>query len=511
MKTPKALPFFGALLLSAVFQPVATPRAAAQSAGFASQVVDYTPGTGASSAYLNAGSALGKPGGNIGSGTLNPFSPNYAASELTGIGAGGQLTLALSNFVAVGPAGTREIGIFGNVGLIAASTNPPTAQNPATVFGAYSVAVSVSADGVNFVPLNGGGLITSTLPANYYANADTTNYNAAPPANPVLADFGKPFTGTLADFSGRTYAQILTTLDGSAGGTWLDLSATGLAQVGYVRFSEPAGGGNFYLNGVSSNEALLGLAVPEPGVAATLWLAAGVVLAWGVRRHARRAAAVLAAAALLGGAGRASAQMFNFSDIQNWTGTGSNQAALVIDWNDGKGPESLAWGYRWNGNATGLQMFQAIDAADPRLVLFVQDDNGPVTYGIGYDLNNNGGTFTPGQLGVDENGSASDPGDHYAEGFFTKYWAYYVTDAGSPYGGAGTWSFSDFGFGSRNLVSGSWDGYSISDSNFDAPLPDLPTAAAPAPEPSTLAVMLVGSAAVWVLVRRRFRSQTARG
>ena len=73
--------------------------------------------------------------------------------------------------------------------------------------------ISVSADGTNFVALNGGALITSTLPANYYTNPDTTNYNAAPPANPTFADFGKPFTGSLADFNGETEAQALATLE----------------------------------------------------------------------------------------------------------------------------------------------------------------------------------------------------------------------------------------------------------------------------------------------------------
>ena len=387
-----------------------------------------------------------------------------------------------------------------------ADTNYPNGQagNPATVFGLRSVLISVSADGVNFVGLNGGALITSTLPANYYANADTTSINTPPPTNPVFADFGKPFTGTLADFNGETYAQTLTTLGGSAGGTWLDLSGTGLAQVGYIRFSEPTTGGQnggiFYLNGVSSNENLLGAAVPETGAAAWCLVAVAVALAW---RGRRRVAAVLAALVLLGGVGRVSAQMFNFSDIQNWTGTGSNEAALVIDWNDGKTPESLAWGYRWDGTATGLQMIEAVDAADPRLFLSVQQDGGPVVYGLGYDLDSKGGTFTPGQLGVNENGSAADSADHYAEGFFTKYWAYDVSDTGSPYGGGGAWGDSGSGAAGRPLVNGAWDGYSISDGNFDAPLPDLPTAAAAVPEPSALGIAMVGLVAVWVLVRRQ--------
>jgi len=33
---------------------------------------------------------------------------------------------------------------------------------------------------------------------------------------------------------------------------------------------------------------------------------------------------------------------FTFDDIEYWVGTGSNRAALVIDWHDGKNQQSLA-------------------------------------------------------------------------------------------------------------------------------------------------------------------------
>ena len=516
----------GALLLGAFFISLAVgPCAEAQSSGYATQVLDYTVGTGSSSSLTNPNAALGQPGGSANGATLNPFDPNYTAGELTGIGMGGQLTLGLSNFVTVGAAGTDEIGFYGNVGLVnTGTTGNPAAGNPATVFGLRSVLISVSADGVNFVPVNGGALITSTLPTNYYTNADTTNVNAPPPANPTLADFGKPFIGSLASFNGETYAQTLTTLNGSAGGTWLDLSATGLSKVGYVRFNEPASGGAnggvFYLNGVSSNEALLGTAaptVPEPGS-----LTCGVALvmvALMMNRGKRIVRAALVVACVLAGIGgglkTASAQMLGFSDIQNWTGTGTNEAAMVIDWHDGKTPISLVWGYRFNGTATGLDMINAIDAADPRLDVFYAY-GGSYVYGIGYDLNNNGGMFTPGSPGVDANGNstetgfASDPGDHYAEGAFTKFWGY-DTSEGSPYGGGGTWTEAQTGPDGRDLLNDSWDAYSLSydETNFTIPYPDLPTPAdANVPEPSAWLILALGGLVAGVVVRQR-REQTA--
>ena len=50
----------------------------------------------------------------------------------------------------------------------------------------------------------------------------------------------------------------------------------------------------------------------------------------------------------------------SFDDIDYWVGEGPNRAALVIQWNDDNSPGALAWGYRWSGNATGLDMINAI-------------------------------------------------------------------------------------------------------------------------------------------------------
>ena len=86
-----------------------------------------------------------------------------------------------------------------------------------------------------------------------------------------------------------------------------------------------------------------------------------------------------------------SAPAATLNDVQFWAGSGTNQAALVIDWNDGKSAESLLWGYRWNGAATGLDMFESVVNADPRLYAHIGAFSfGASVLGIGYELNGNG-------------------------------------------------------------------------------------------------------------------------
>ena len=212
-----------------------------------------------------------------------------------------------------------------------------------------------------------------------------------------------------------------------------------------------------------------------------------------------RVALVLAAALLTVSA--ASAYAFSFSDIEFWVGSGSNQAALVIDWNDGISPESLAWGYKWDGAATGNDMLSAVVNADPRLYAnFDRSHGGVVAYGIGYDVDNDGFTYMP---GPDDTGRAGDPADHYKEGWmFAGYWSYYLSADGAA------WDFGMEGFAYRVLSDGCWDGWSWAPSpTWDGGTPSDPVAAPiPVPEPGSLGTLLIGMAA---LVLRRARRKAA--
>jgi hypothetical protein len=276
------------VLISAAFLAAIVPSAHAAES-FASAVISYSAGTGAGG-FTNPAAALGKPAAETGFGPFTPFNPHFGASQIVRVGEGGHLTVQLSNYVVVDNApGVRELGIWENVGLTDIAYPNGTANTPASVFGADSAVVEVSGDNVTWHSLNGGAPVLFNLPGNYYANS--TGAFAPAPASPILADFGKPFTGTLSAFDGQTYPQVLATLDGSAGGTWLDIDAGfGLTQVGYVRFSGVAAGQTLEIDAIGINGSLIGAVVPEPGVGA-LFAAAGLFLG-SMRRHRHLSARV---------------------------------------------------------------------------------------------------------------------------------------------------------------------------------------------------------------------------
>src|SRR4051794_32510753 len=83
---------------------------------FADEVMAYSPGAGSGS-YTNQATALGAPAAFSGGVVVSVFNPPFETTQMTGIGFGGELTLRLSNFVAVTP-GVLGIGVFNNVGLI---------------------------------------------------------------------------------------------------------------------------------------------------------------------------------------------------------------------------------------------------------------------------------------------------------------------------------------------------------------------------------------------------------
>jgi hypothetical protein len=213
---------------------------------YASQVVSYVPGTLADPSYDDPRAALGGLNSVAGSfaGTnyyLTPFDPAFGPSNLVEIGAGGSLTLQLAQ-----PASTNgyTIGVHTGLGLTDADYPNGVNTNPASYTNSWlrQADVLVSADGVNWGDL---GTITFDNPSNYDAGSATDPAGLSPGVGP-LANPGEPFLGSLSSFNGQNWQGTLAVLNGSAGGTWLNLSGVTdgngnpIAEVNYIRFVVPS-------------------------------------------------------------------------------------------------------------------------------------------------------------------------------------------------------------------------------------------------------------------------------
>lgn len=79
----------------------------------------------------------------------------------------------------------------------------------------------------------------------------------------------------------------------------------------------------------------------------------------------------------------------DFDAIQHWAGSGSNRAALVIQFNDGKGDVAYVWGYRWDGIATGEDMLRTVARSSQCLTPLVQytGSMGSTLDGVGFSAN----------------------------------------------------------------------------------------------------------------------------
>jgi len=217
--------------------------------------------------------------------------------------------------------------------------------------------------------------------------------------------------------------------------------------------------------------------------------------------------------ALAGCAFAANLQAITTNDIQLWTGSGTNRAAMVIEWNSPVvfnlttvpapvANKTMVWGYQFNGTATGTQMLDAILASDPRLYAVINTAYGAtIVEGLGYNLNDNGvfgitdGTntysasaFTEGVLlNPDLDADAASPinsGDLYWSGWLGPNWNTWneMSDNGgfaaspnrgsSPYWDADTWTqgqweFANYGLDELPLQDGSWIGFSVAAAGYD--------------------------------------------
>ncbi len=211
----------------------------ARAVSYAQSVVSFNAGSGTAGIWTNPSAALGLPSpltGDTGNpfgvfpNVLSPFSSAFETDEIVQIGEGGHITLELKD--AVKPlAGGPEIGVIENVSFIDLAYPTGLVGSPVLSFGEDSAQVELSANGSTWVSL---GSIPFNMPANAYTDL-TDPYS--PTAGATLSDFGKPYVGSVSDFAGLDYAGVVQQLNGSVGGTWIDISAAGLTEVRFIRFS----------------------------------------------------------------------------------------------------------------------------------------------------------------------------------------------------------------------------------------------------------------------------------
>ena len=178
------------------------------------------------------------------------------------------------------------------------------------------------------------------------------------------------------------------------------------------------------------------------------------------------------------------AAALDFGGILNWTGSGANRAALIVDFGDGL--PATAWGYRFDdfneadpatGRFRGIDMVRAVAAATTLDVEITSFSFGDAVTGFRDGTRSRGG-FDPSSAG---------------------YFSDFVRDATTS---EPTWTFADeaaVGASDRTLADGAWDAWSWY-ANFTSALPG-PALPAPVPEPASLLVLAAGGA----FLRRRRR------
>lgn len=142
---------------------------------------------------------------------------------------------------------------------------------------------------------------------------------------------------------------------------------------------------------------------------------------------------------------------FTFEDIHYWVGEGTNQVAIVIDWNKPNSKSSLCWGYRWNGAPrSATQILNEIAEADNRLHAAISTSTwGSSLDALNYDINDNASYFLTNKSTDALDWCSNNPNTHYwsqsyaidTASFDSAQWQYYSTGIDGQMLENNTWYF----------------------------------------------------------------------
>lgn len=217
----------------------------------------------------------------------------------------------------------------------------------------------------------------------------------------------------------------------------------------------------------------------------------------------------------------------DFSDIMFWTGSGTNEAALVLQFptaveSGTATPTSIAWGYRWDdptttaadmvfalaGQVSGAGTPQPAAGADAQLAIDADYFSSMDAYFIR--------SFSYDQIGLPSPWSQDIR--LMDNDFDNDLGIAFYTFAADPPDASGTWpmasgfSVSSVGMAGALLADGGWYGFLIQEYDVNFEFPATVTFTQPVsavPEPSGVALLACGGAIVGAMAWRRRRQRAA--
>ena len=209
---------------------------------------------------------------------------------------------------------------------------------------------------------------------------------------------------------------------------------------------------------------------------------------------------------------------FTFDMIKNWSGTGANRAAMVLQFNDSREEYALVFGYRFDGTSTGLEMMETIVKNNPRLYWLTQsgtaygstfaamgwdaDNDGDIALmknGVIYELEEDWNVFYTTSSDYDS-WTAVDNDDYWRAGWYSNgYWSYWVKSSAEA-----TFSYSSYGISGRTITDGCWDGWNFAAGFMSSAWKTF--AAAPAAEAATYPTAFNNDGISYKLKNRRLNT-----